>query len=98
MRRAQLPRTAVVNFDGVDYEMNVAACRHALVRRRVDGEFPSMLDLADAVGRSRSTVSRFFGGRQTSLPVALTILARLQLTFGEVYSRRDLDRPPPSPA
>jgi len=97
MRRALLPRRAVVNFDGVDYEMNVLACRHALVRRRVDGEFHSFQGLADAVGRSRSTVSRFFSGRQTSLLVALTILAKLQLAFGEVYTRCELDRPPPPP-
>jgi hypothetical protein len=97
MRRALLPRRAVVNFDGVDYEMNVLACRHALVRRRVDGEFPSMQGLADSVGRSRSTVSRFFGGRQTSLPVALTILGSLQLGFGDVYTRCDLDASAPRP-
>jgi hypothetical protein len=85
----------VVNFDGVDYEMNVLACRHALVQRRVEGEFPSMLSLADTMGRSRSTVSRFFAGRQTSLPVALTILGRLRLAFGEVYTRCEVDRLPP---
>jgi hypothetical protein len=93
-----VPRRAVVKFDGVDYEMNVLACREALVRRRVEGEFQSLQGLADAAGRSRSTVSRFFGGRQTSLQVALAILARLQLTFSEVYTRCDLDRRPPPPA
>jgi AraC-like DNA-binding protein len=93
MKRATRPDRALVDFDGVGYQMDVMACRYALVRRRVEGEFPSMERLADAVGCSRSTVSRFFGGRQTSLSVALTILGNLKLTFDEVYTRCVLDGP-----
>ena len=61
--------------------------RHALIRRQVDGELDSMEGLAAAVGRSRSTVSRFFAGRQTSLTVALALLGRLKLEFDDVFTR-----------
>jgi DNA-binding XRE family transcriptional regulator len=47
--------------------------------------------LADAVGRSRSTVSRWFAGRPTSLPVALAILAKLDVSFDDVYTRCEVD-------
>jgi len=48
---------------GIDHEMNLSVARRALVRRQVDGEFPTMEALADSVGRGRSTVSRWFAGR-----------------------------------
>jgi DNA-binding XRE family transcriptional regulator len=89
MKRASPPKQVPVDFGGVEYQMDVMACRHALVRRRVAGEFRSMEDLADSVECSRSTVSRFFAGRGTSLAVALMILGKLQLTFDEVFSRID---------
>ncbi len=88
MRR---PRRAIVNFRGIDHEMNVTVCRMALVRRQVAGEFDSMEGLADAVGRSRSTVSRFFAGRGTSLPVALAVLDKLKLRFEQVFTPINLD-------
>jgi hypothetical protein len=65
-------------------------CQHALVRRQIEGEFDSMEGLAEAVGCSRSTVSRFFSGKRTSLAVALVVLDRLKLTFDEVFNRRGL--------
>jgi transcriptional regulator with XRE-family HTH domain len=43
-----------------------------------------MNSLARAVGVSRSTASRFFSGRSTSLAVTLRILQVLRLTFEEV--------------
>jgi hypothetical protein len=85
-RMASRPKRIVVNFRGIDYEMDLTVCRHALVRRQVDGEFHSMEGLAQAIGRSRSTASRFFSGRQTSLTVTLVILDRLKLTFDEVFT------------
>jgi hypothetical protein len=88
MRR---PRRAIVNFRGIDHEMNVTVCRMALVRRQVAGEFDSMEGLADAIGRSRSTVSRFFAGRRTSLPVALAVLDKLKLRFEQVFTPINLD-------
>jgi DNA-binding XRE family transcriptional regulator len=81
------PRRVVVNFNGIDHEMNLSVARHALVRRQVEGEYHTMEALADAVGRSRSTVSRWFAGRPTSLPVALAILGKLRVRFDDVYRR-----------
>jgi hypothetical protein len=75
-----------VNFRGIDYEMDLMVCRRALVRRQVEGDFDSMEGLANAIGRSRSTVSRFFSGRQTSLTVALAVLDKLKLAFNEVFT------------
>ena len=43
-----------------------------------------METLAEAVGISRSTVSRFFSGKSTSLAVTLKILGVLQLRFDDV--------------
>jgi hypothetical protein len=90
MRRGR-PQRVVVNFDGIDYHMNIAICRLALVRRRVAGEFDSMEALADAIGRSRSTASRYFSGRNTSLAVALAVLDKLKLSFDDVYTLCDSD-------
>jgi hypothetical protein len=81
----------IVNFLGIDYEMNIPVCRLALVRREVAGDFDSMESLASALGRSRSTVSRFFSGRGTSLPVALAVLDKLKLDFDQVFTPADLD-------
>jgi hypothetical protein len=85
------PQRAIVNFRGVDHEMNVTVCRLALVRRQVAGDFDSMEGLAGAIGRSRSTVSRFFAGRRTSLPVALAVLGKLELRFEQVFTPINLD-------
>ncbi len=90
------PRRAIVNFRGIDHEMNVTVCRMALVQRQVAGEFDSMEGLADAIGRSRSTVSRFFAGRRTSLPVALAVLDKLKLRFEQVFTPINLDDGVPS--
>jgi hypothetical protein len=91
MARMRQPRRAIVNFRGIDHEMNVEVCRLALVRRQVAGEFDSMEVLADAIGRSRSTVSRFFAGRRTSLPVSLAVLDKLKLKFEQVFTPINLD-------
>jgi hypothetical protein len=85
------PVRAIVSFRGFDYDMNVAVCRRALVQRQVDGEFDSMNGLADAIGRSRSTASRFFAGRQMSLTVVLAVLDKLKLRFEEVFTPCDPD-------
>ena len=90
------PRRAIVNFRGIDHEMNVTVCRMALVQRQVAGDFDSMEGLADAIGRSRSTVSRFFAGRRTSLPVALAVLDKLKLRFEQVFTPINLDDGVPS--
>ncbi len=91
MARMVRPRRAIVNFRGIDHEMNVPVLRLALVRCQVAGEFDSMEQLAAAIGISRSTVSRFFAGRATSLTVALAVLDKLKVKFEEVFTPINLD-------
>jgi hypothetical protein len=88
VKRRRRPNSVAVNFRGIEYDLDLDLCQHALVRRQIDGEFDSLEALADAIERSRSTVSRFFSGRQTSLAVMLAILGKLKLSFDEVCTPR----------
>jgi len=78
------PKQVTVWYRGIPYTLDLVACRRALVNRQVDGVLDSMESLANAVDISRSTASRFFSGRPTSLAVSLKILKALHLTFEEV--------------
>jgi transcriptional regulator with XRE-family HTH domain len=78
------PRRVRVAYNGVPYTLDLLRCRRALVVRQVEGELTSMQSLADVIGVSRSTASRFFSGRPTSLAVTLKILGALRLRFDEV--------------
>ncbi len=78
---------AVVRFEGIAYEMDLRVLRVALVHRQVQGEFHRKEQLAEAVGCSRSTVSRFLSGRDVSLQIALAVLKALHVRFDEVYRR-----------
>jgi hypothetical protein len=80
-------RLAVVHFEGVAYEMDLHVVHAAIVRRQVEGEFLERIQLADAAGCSRSTLSRFLSGHQCGLPTALAILDKLDLTFDQVFRR-----------
>jgi hypothetical protein len=55
----------------------------------VDGDLDSMERLAKVVAISRSTASRFFSGRPTSLAVTLRILDALHLKFEDVATQVD---------
>lgn len=57
-----------------------------------------MESLANACGISRSTASRFFSGRPTSLAVTLKILAALRLGFDDVAWPEAEDDEPGGPA
>ena len=83
-RMASRPRLVTVLYRGIPYTLDLVRCRRALVSRQVDGDLDSMESLATAVGISRSTASRFFSGRPTSLAVTLKILDALHLKFGDV--------------
>jgi len=83
-RTARPPRTVIVAYRGVPYELDLVRCRRALVDRQVAGDFDTIDELAKAVGISRSTASRFFAGCRTSLAVTLNILQSLHLKFAEV--------------
>jgi hypothetical protein len=91
-RRTRRPRTVVVSYRDVTWALDLFECRRALVRRQVAGEFDSMDGLASAVGVSRSTASRFFSGRSTSLKVTLGILKALRLEFDDVARPCDPDQ------
>ena len=83
-RMSSRPKQVTVWYRGIPYTLDLVACRRALVNRQVDGVLDSMESLANAVDISRSTASRFFSGRPTSLAVSLKILKALHLTFEEV--------------
>ena len=85
-RMATRPRKVTVRFRGIPYSLNLVTCRRALVQRQIDGDLESMDDLAQLVGISRSTASRFFSGKPTSLTVTLKILDVLKLKFADVAS------------
>jgi hypothetical protein len=74
----------MVSYRGIAFMLDLVVCRRALVGRQVEGEFDSMESLARAVAISRSTASRFFSGRATSLAVTLRILDALHLRFDDV--------------
>jgi len=100
-RMASRPRSVKVWFRGIPYILDLVKCRRALVARQVDGDLDSMESLANAVGISRSTASRFFSGRPTSLTVTLKILETLHLTFHDVAAPvvedgEDTGQEPPS--
>ncbi len=90
MRQMNRPRTVTVSYRGLPYELDLVACRRALVQRQVDGDLDSMESLAGACEISRSTASRFFNGRPTSLGVTLKILEALHLAFDDVARPEDL--------
>jgi len=78
------PRQITVWPRGVPYAMDLLRCRRAMVDRQIAGDLDSMESLAEAVGVSRSTASRFFSGKPTSLSVTLRILSALKLQFEDV--------------
>ena len=89
-RRESLPKSArglpIVYFRGEAHEMDDRACRIALLRRQVDRTVAdSMAGLADELGISRSTATRWFRGQPGSLPMTLRMLEKLGLRFDEVF-------------
>lgn len=83
--------TVRVSYRGVPYDLDMNACRRGLVNCQVAGEFDSMEGLADKCEISRSTASRFFSGRPTSLAVTLKILDALHLRFDNVAGQASDD-------
>jgi transcriptional regulator with XRE-family HTH domain len=80
-----------MDFDGRPHRVDLAAVDRAFFAKVIAGQYSAREDLARAIGRSRSTISRFFGGRNTSAQVVLAILAELDLTFDEVATRLTRD-------
>ncbi|TMC04969.1 MAG: hypothetical protein E6J41_23500 [Chloroflexi bacterium] len=72
----------MVNFKGIDPEMNVIVLRLALVRRQVAGEFDSMDQIVDAIGSAGAPSHAPSQARDTGLTVALAVL---DMKFEEVF-------------
>jgi hypothetical protein len=83
------PREAIVWYRRVPYRLDLVRCRRALVHRQIEGALDSMWSVALEAQCSRSTASRFFNGRSTSLGITLRILAALKLEFDEVATPVD---------
>jgi transcriptional regulator with XRE-family HTH domain len=83
-RMASRPKYVTAWYRGIPYTLDLVRCRRALVARQIEGGLDSMESLANTVGISRSTASRFFSGRPTSLAVTLKILDALHLGFDDV--------------
>ncbi len=83
-RRRRRPASMIVAFDGHPHRVDLAAIERAFFARVVAGKYTQREDIAKAIGRSRSTVSRFFGGRSTSVRVFLSIINELELKFEDV--------------
>jgi hypothetical protein len=89
------PSTVVVWYRGNPYRLDLERCRHAFAQLVVSGEVRGVRDLARKLGMRRSTASRFFAGRNTSLTVTLKILDALKVTITDVS--RPLDGDPTDP-
>jgi Helix-turn-helix len=89
------PSTVIVWYRNVPYQLDLERCRRAFDRLVASGELRGMRDLACKIGIRRSTASRFFAGRRTSLTVTLKILKALNVTMADV--RRSLDDDPTGP-
>lgn len=94
---ASRPKTVEVFYRGIAYRLDLVRCRRALVDCQVLRELDSMESLANKVEISRSTASRFFSGRPTSLAVTLKILEALHLEFEDVAAPVDEDDPSSRP-
>jgi len=78
------PDWAIVFYRGFPHLLCLRALRRAMLNLALDRNIDSMQQLAQRVKSSRSTVSRFFAGRPTSVPVMLAILDELKLKFEDV--------------
>jgi transcriptional regulator with XRE-family HTH domain len=83
-RRRLRPAQVVVSYDGHRFRLDLATIERAFFRGIVAGKYSDREALAKACGISRSTVSRFFHGRTTSIKVTLAILRELGLDFDDV--------------
>jgi hypothetical protein len=83
-RMAAPPGEVTVRYRGVTYQLNLTACRRALVNCQMTGKFDGIDGLADKLGISPSVVSRFLSCRPISLTVTLAILEALHLQFWAV--------------
>jgi hypothetical protein len=75
----------IVFYRRLPHVMNTRVLNRAMRDRQIAGDFDTLAGLTDLIDVSRSTVSRFFNGRSTSLAETLKILDALNLTFDQVF-------------
>src|SRR5256885_2891277 len=78
------PSEVIVVYRGIRFTLDLLRCRKALVRCQMEGKFDTTQELSGLVKISRSTASRFFSGRPTSLPVTRKIVTELGLRLDDV--------------
>lgn len=83
-RRRRRPASVILAFGGNPHRVDLAAIERAFFVQVVAGKYDAREDIAKAIGRSRSTVSRFFAGRSTSIRVFIEIMNELGLKFEDV--------------
>ncbi len=83
-RRRVRPAQVIVSYDGHRFRLDLATIERAFFDGIVVGKYDDREALAKACGISRSTLSRFFHGRSTSVRVTLAILRELGLNFDDV--------------
>ncbi len=89
-KRPRRPSEVTVWYRGIPFKLDLVKCRRALVSCQIAGKFERMEELANSIGISRSTVSRFFSGRPTSLTVTKRILTALGLKFEDVLQPAEI--------
>ena len=77
-------RLVIIYYRQVPHVVDTVLARRGLIRRQIEGELTNMTSLAVAARVSRSTASRFFSGRSTSLAATLRIFKVLHLEFDDV--------------
>ena|SRR5215831_2265305 len=83
-RRRRRPASVTMEFGGHPHRVDLARIERAFFAQVVAGKYDSREDIAKAIDRSRSTVSRFFAGRNTSVRVFREIVNELGLQFEDV--------------
>jgi hypothetical protein len=85
------PSEVIVSYRGVRYVLDLLRCRKALVRCQMEGRFDTTEQLGELIKASRSTISRFFAGRPTSLVVTRKIVLALGLQLDDVMRLADAE-------
>jgi len=92
-RRARRRDSVIVQYDGQEYERDLARCRRALLQGKVEKRFRNLDEFAELVGLSQATASRFLSGaEQGSMGATSRLLAGLGLTFEEVHRKVEAAR------
>lgn len=97
--------TARISLHGVEYELDLEACRSALVERSIElrrksgGKGSSFELVAEAAGVDRKTLRRFFNGERVHVDSFADIVTRgLKLNAPDVLRRVHGSQPEQVPA